>query len=90
MHKAWKPKQKHPILVLWMDVGLSEAYNLDICALVGRLAYKDKCKQRLEEWITSTWKLVLGYLPKVHILQKGWLIFIFKNPEDTVHILDKF
>jgi len=38
--KVWKPKRKHPKLVLGMDVGLSEAVNLALCALVGHLAYK--------------------------------------------------
>jgi hypothetical protein len=49
--KVWKPKRKHPKLVLGMDIGLSEACNLALCALVGRLAYKEKCNQKLEDWI---------------------------------------
>jgi hypothetical protein len=87
-HRVWKPKQKHPRLVLGMDVGLSKACNLDLCALVGRITYKERCKQGLEDWLSAMWKHVLGYVPEVHILQKGWLGFIFKNPKDTVGILE--
>jgi hypothetical protein len=89
-HKVWKPKQRHPRLTLGMDVELSEACNLALCALVGRLAYKEKCKQNFADWISTHWKPVLGYLPKIHSLQQGWYGFIFKKPEDSVHILEKF
>jgi hypothetical protein len=73
-----------------MDVGLSEACNLALCALVGRLAYKEKCKQSLDAWISKHWKPILGYIPKIHLLQQGWLAFIFRNPEDSTLILDNF
>jgi hypothetical protein len=51
--KVWKPRQTHPKLTLGMDVGLTEACNLALCALVGRLAYKDKSNQSLEDWIAA-------------------------------------
>jgi len=73
-----------------MDIGLPEACNLALCALVGRLAYKDFCKQKLEDWIDNTWNPILGYLPKFHLLQHGWLGFIFKSPEDATLILGSF
>jgi hypothetical protein len=34
--KVWKPKIRHPKLTLGMDVGLPDACNLALCALVGR------------------------------------------------------
>jgi hypothetical protein len=37
-----------------------------------------------------SWKPLLGYLPKIHLLQHGWLGFIFKTPEDTALILGRF
>jgi hypothetical protein len=73
-----------------MDVGLTEACNLALCALVGRLAYKEKCKQSMDAWITKHWKPILGYIPKIHLLQQGWLAFIFRNSEDSTLILDNF
>jgi hypothetical protein len=88
--RVWKPKLKHPKLILGMDVGLTEACNLALCALVGRLAYKEKCKQNVDAWITNHWKPILGYIPKIHLLQQGWLGFIFRNPEDSTLILDSF
>jgi hypothetical protein len=88
--RVWKPKATHPKLVLGMDVGLTEACNLALCALVGRLAYKEKCNLSLEDWIAGSWEPFLGYLPRILFLQNGWLGFIFKTPEDTVRVLDKF
>jgi hypothetical protein len=73
-----------------MDVGLTDACNLALCALVGRLAYKEKCKQNLDDWITRHWKPILGYLPKTLLLQQGWIGFIFNKPEDSSLILDRF
>jgi hypothetical protein len=34
--RVWKPKRKKHRLVMGMDVGLEEACNLALCALVGR------------------------------------------------------
>jgi hypothetical protein len=53
LQKVWKPKLRHPKLILGMDVGLSEACNLALCALVGRLDYKEKCKQNFDVWIAN-------------------------------------
>jgi hypothetical protein len=88
--KAWKPKTSHPKLTLGMDVGLSDACNLALCALVGRLAYKEKCKQSLDSWVTDHWYPLLGYTPQILLLQQGWMGFIFRKPEDTVLILERF
>ena len=88
--KIWKPTRRHPKLILGMDIGLSEACNLALCALVGRLAYKEKCKQKVEDWVATCWKPLLGYLPKIHLLQHGWLGFIFKTPEDSALIQGRF
>jgi hypothetical protein len=71
-----------------MDVGLTEACNLALCALVGRLAYKEKCKQSVDAWISIHWKPILGYITKIHLLQQGWIGFIFNKPEDSTLILD--
>jgi hypothetical protein len=73
-----------------MDVGLSDACNLALCALVGRLAYKEHCKQSLESWVSVHWIPLLGYSPKILKLQQGWLGFIFRKPEDSVLILERF
>jgi hypothetical protein len=88
--KVWKPKRKHPKLVLGMDIGLPEACNLALCALVGRLAYKLNCKQNIEDWMEISWKPLLGYLPKFFLLQQGWLGFVFKTPADSTLILGDF
>jgi hypothetical protein len=58
---VWKPKRKKHYLVMGMDVGLEEACNLSLCALVGRLAYRDYCSQKMSEWMKSSWEPVLGY-----------------------------
>jgi hypothetical protein len=87
---VWRPKCKKHRLVMGMDVGLDEACNLALCALVGRLSYQSWCKQPLTEWMQCNWEPVLGYSPEVLSLLSGWLGFVFKSPEDSVNILESF
>jgi hypothetical protein len=87
---VWKPKRKKQRLVLGMDVGLEDACNLAMCALVGRFAYKERCTQKLSEWMKTSWEPGLGYTLEVLTLSKGWMGFIFKTPVDSTIILNKF
>jgi hypothetical protein len=73
-----------------VDVGLEDSCTLSLCALVGRYAYRSRCKRPLDVWMESTWEPVLGYSLEVLTLPRGWLGFIFKTPKDTEFILGKF
>jgi hypothetical protein len=73
-----------------MDIGLEESCNLALCALVGRLAYRSRCSSSIEEWVQRFWKPLLGYMPEILSLSRGWMGFMFKNPEDSELVLSKF
>jgi len=73
-----------------MDVSLEEVCNLALCALVGRLDYRSCCKQTLTDWMQCNWEPVLGYSPEVMTLLRGWIGFVFKSPEDSMRIIERF
>jgi hypothetical protein len=87
--KAWKVKKTKRRMVMGVDVGLEESCNLSLCALVGRLSYRSLCKQPITDWMQSSWVLLLGYSPELLTLSRGWFGFVFKNPKDTVLILER-
>jgi hypothetical protein len=60
---------------------------MSTCALVGRFSYKRLSPQPLDDWIKSKWFPLLGYLPEVQYLKKGWLCFHCKSPEDATLLL---
>jgi hypothetical protein len=88
--KVWKPKRTKQKLVMGMDIGLEESCNLALCALVGRLAYRSRCVSPLDEWVLRSWEPLLGYSPEVLSLPRGWMGFVFKSPEDSELVLNKF
>jgi hypothetical protein len=73
-----------------MDVGLEETCQLSLCALVGRFAYKTKCKLSFSDWMKEIWYPWLGYILTYMTLPSGWFGLIFKTPEDAESILNKF
>jgi hypothetical protein len=75
--------------MLGEDIGLEDTVSLALCALVGRFSYRARCKMPLVEWVSSTWFLLLGYMPEVVFLTKGWFDFRFKRVEDSAFILEK-
>jgi hypothetical protein len=71
-------------------VALEETCRLALCGLVGRLSYSYLENRSIEEWMVSSWKPILGYVPEVLYLTKGWLGFICKSPEDASLLLNRF
>lgn len=61
--RAWNPKKARRRLVIGMDVGLKETYQLSLCALVGRFAYKSKCSLSFTDWMKDVWNPIIGYVP---------------------------
>jgi hypothetical protein len=88
--KAWKPNKKLRRMVLGADVGLQETCRLAMCGLVGRLSYAYLSDCSVSAWMQKTWKPILGYLPEIHYLMKGWIGFICRTPEDATLLLDRF
>jgi hypothetical protein len=60
-----------------------------LCSLVGRISYKHLCKTDLDVWMNISWRPLLGYVPPLSHLGRGWLYFQFKSPEDSTAILER-
>jgi hypothetical protein len=76
--KVWKANKSKRRMVMGEDIGLEESCNLSLCALVGRLSYRSMCKLPISDWMQSTWVPLLGYLPELLTLPRGWYGFIFR------------
>jgi hypothetical protein len=60
-----------------------------ICGLIGRLAYNNLSMEIFYVWIEQVWVPVLGYLPEVIFLTKGWIGIIFAILEDAELLLSR-
>jgi hypothetical protein len=76
--------------IMGMDVGLEESCKLSLCALVGRFVYKARRNLPFNEWMQITWVPLIGYSPELLTLLCRWFGLVFRNPEDSTYILDKF
>jgi hypothetical protein len=88
--RAWKLKRVRRHLVIGMDVKLEEMYQLSMCALVGKFAYKVKCSLSFTHWMKKVWQPIFGYSSEFLTLSVGWFGLIFKNPKDTEFTLNRF
>jgi hypothetical protein len=61
--KVWKENKHVRRMVLGADVGLEETCRLALCGLVGRLSYSYLASSPVFEWMTISWKPLLGYVP---------------------------
>jgi hypothetical protein len=85
--RIWKPNKVPRKLVLGSDIGLKETYNMALCGLVGRVSYHYLQQEPIQEWMQRTWYPILGYIPQLTFLEKGWLGFLCRTPEDVVTLL---
>jgi hypothetical protein len=76
-------------MVLGDDLGLEEAINLALNALVGRFSYRSRCNTPLLSWMKSSWSPFMGYTSELFFLPRGWFSFRFQSTEDVVKILDR-
>jgi hypothetical protein len=74
-------------MVLGSNIGLEETCRLALCGLVGRLSYNNLCKVSLLVWVEKTWVPLLGYVPEILYLTKGWFGFIFKSLDNLSQLL---
>jgi hypothetical protein len=63
-------------MVLGDDLGLEEATNLALNALVGRFSYRRHCTTPLYNWVKTHWFPILGYVPVVFYLLAG-LVWVY-------------
>jgi hypothetical protein len=88
--RAWRPNKRVRKMVLGEDVGLAETCRLAMCGIVGRLSYSFLADIPLLAWVQNTWTPLLGYVPEILDLTKGWVGFICRTPEDVSILLDRF
>jgi hypothetical protein len=76
-------------MVLGSDIGLEDTCRMALCGLVGRFTYSNLCEEKFSVWLERVWLPVLGYIPEVYFLTKGWIGFICNCPEDVATLLGK-
>jgi hypothetical protein len=86
--KPWPPNRSRRKMILGDDLGLEEATNLALNALVGRFSYRRRCITPLFSWVKTHWFPILGYVPEVFYLPRGWFGFNFHSSEDAAKILE--
>lgn len=57
--------------------------------MVGRFNGKATSILALQSWIDQEWTPLLGYLPEIHVLTRGWVSFMFKDEKDCAELLQK-
>jgi hypothetical protein len=88
--KEWRVKKNKPRVTLGRDVGMQEVGMISARGLVGRFGYRALGAREIHRWVEVTWNPMLGYLPEVFILTRGWFCFIFKSLEDVENILNMY
>jgi hypothetical protein len=76
-------------LVLGDDVGLEDSCRMAVYGLVGRMAYKNLYVENFTVWLERIWVPVIGYLPEIIFLTKGWVGIICASPEDVELLLSR-
>ena len=69
------------------DIVLNQVLDLSGHTLVGKILGRRVGMDCLLSLMERHWGTALGYTPKVHLLAKGWLRFIFRSKEEVVFVL---
>jgi hypothetical protein len=77
-------------MVLGADIGLEDTCRLALCGLVGRFSYHRMSDEKLSAWLEKIWCPVIGYVPELFMLSKGWIGFLCRNPEDATLLLNSY
>jgi hypothetical protein len=73
-------------MVVGDDIHLNDVPQLMGKTLVGIFNGKSMGEKALTGWMINQWKPLIGYAPKVHILSRNWISFIFLSAEDCEEI----
>jgi hypothetical protein len=46
-------------------------------------------EKALTNWSQNQWKLLIGYIPKIHILPRRWIYFSFLSDDDCEEMCNK-
>jgi hypothetical protein len=73
-------------MVFGEDISVSQVSKLVDKVMVGIFWGKSPGEKAMFGWLDNHWKPMLGYLPKFHILSRGWISFHFQSSEDYEYI----
>jgi hypothetical protein len=76
-------------MVVREDISIEEITRFEGKLLVGRFNGKSPGISALQSWIDQEWTPLLGYLPEIHVLTRGWVSFMLKNEKDCAELLQK-
>jgi hypothetical protein len=69
-------------MVVDKDIKMEEFKGLMATTIVGKFMGKNVKRETIKQWMSEQWKPVVGYLPKFHLLDRGWLCFVLSCEED--------
>ena len=69
-----KPKKNFLELKVGKDILIDDIMTYLKLALMGRFCDKKSRNLALEAWMERIWNPVLGYIPKFHVLPRGWFL----------------
>jgi len=81
-----KPGQNYAV---GEDIDLGSVLQLSKTTLVGRVLGHSHSRRTVAAWVEDKWKPLLGYVPAVVLLNRGWFAFKFKSEEELSQILNQ-
>jgi hypothetical protein len=85
--KVIKSQGKGISLVVGKDVRVEQVVSLLDKTLVGKILGRKMGLDSLNTWIQSHWGSILEKGPTFHLLERGWIRFIFHSEVDAMCIL---
>jgi hypothetical protein len=74
-------------MVVNEDIAIEESTHLEGKLLIERFTRKFLGFSTLLSWIDQEWTPLLGYLPEIYILSRGWACFMLKDEKDCAVLL---
>jgi hypothetical protein len=84
--KKWKEVFR---MVVGEDMNLEKIMDFHGLSLIGCFHSCQKVEETLISWMKIQWFLLLGYLPRFHLVLKVWLCFIMRLNVDVDKIMGK-
>jgi hypothetical protein len=87
MKRCLKKKLGITNLILKDNIQLNDIAAMQHETLIGRFVNKMLYANTLRHYTTQTFFLVLGYVPKILVLSKGYMVWTFHSTMDTQKVL---
>jgi len=82
-----KPGQNYAV---GEDIDLGSVLQMSKNTLVGRVLGQSFSRRTVVAWVEEKWKPLLGSVPVVVVLNRGWFAFKFKCEEELIRILNQY